>query len=96
MICIICSKQAGYKKNVCDDCLKVSKIKCKDCGIESKFESEFYTYSKTNKKYKVCKDCFNKKIECEGCNKMINKTYIKRHIKKCLIKKWDLVWKDNK
>ena len=41
---------------------------------------------KTNKNYKMCKDCFNKKVMCSVCNQMINKTYLKKHIEKYKIK----------
>ena len=86
MICIVCGNQAGYQKNVCENCLlKTKKMKCKDC-TQSKFENQFYVYKKTNKPYGVCKDCFNKKVMCENCHQMINKTYLNKHIKVCKIK----------
>ena len=86
MICIVCGNQAGYQKNVCENCLlKTKKMKCKDC-TQSKFENQFYVYKKTNKPYGVCKDCFNKKVLCDVCNQQINKTYLKKHIQKCKIK----------
>ena len=85
MKCLVCGNLV-YKKNLCDNCLlKTKKIKCKDCG-EEKLDIYFYTYKKTNRPYAVCKDCFNKKIECNVCHLMINKTYLKKHLEKCKIK----------
>ena len=86
MICIVCGNLAGYQKNVCENCLlKTKKMKCKDCASE-KLDIHFYVYKKTNKPYAVCKDCFNKKVMCENCHQMINKTYLKKHIEKCKLK----------
>ena len=42
---------------------------------------DFYSYKK-GKMYKVCKECFNKKVRCEFCNKQLNKSYLRSHIKK--------------
>ena len=82
MKCIVCGNYAGYQKNVCENCSNNKKLVCKDCA-QSKFESQFYKYKKTNKLYKMCKDCFNKKVLCNVCNTPINKTYLKKHIEKC-------------
>ena len=49
-------------------------------------KTNFTCTKKTNKLYKLCKDCFNKKVLCGVCNTPINKTYLKRHIKVCKIK----------
>ena len=32
--------------------------------------------------YKLCKECFNKKVRCEFCNKELNKSYLRSHVKK--------------
>ena len=32
--------------------------------------------------YNSCKVCFNKKVRCEFCNKELNKSYLRSHIKK--------------
>ena len=32
--------------------------------------------------YKICKECFNKEVRCEFCNKGLNKSYLRFHIKK--------------
>ena len=34
----------------------------------------------------MCIECFNKKVTCEFCNQGFNKTYLSKHIKRCLIK----------
>ena len=43
--------------------------------------TNFYKY-KNNKMYSTCIECFNKKVRCEFCNKELNKSYLKSHIKK--------------
>ena len=42
---------------------------------------DFYSY-KNGKLYSTCKECFNKKVRCEFCNKELNKSYLRSHIKK--------------
>ena len=54
--------------------------KCVECDIEKDINS-FYKYNKTNKFHSKCKDCFNRKEKCEYCDKMINRTFMKRHYK---------------
>ena len=41
----------------------------------------FYSY-KNGKMYSTCKVCFNKKVRCEFCNKELNKSYLRSHVKK--------------
>ena len=41
----------------------------------------FYSY-KNGKTYSSCKVCFNKKVRCEFCNKELNKSCLRSHIKK--------------
>ena len=41
----------------------------------------FYSY-KNGKLYSTWKECFNKKVRCEFCNKELNKSYLRSHIKK--------------
>ena len=35
--------------------------------------------------YSTCIECFNKKVKCEFCNKEFNKTYLSKHLKRCII-----------
>ena len=35
--------------------------------------------------YSTCIECFNKKAKCEFCNKEFNKTYLSKHLKRCII-----------
>ena len=35
--------------------------------------------------YSTCIECFNKKLMCELCNKEFNKTYLSKHLKRCII-----------
>ena len=37
---------------------------------------------KNGKMYNSCKVCFNKKVRCEFCNKELNKSHLRSHIKK--------------
>ena len=53
------------------------------CNI---LKTDFYKY-KNDKLYSTCKECFNKKVKCEFCNKEFNKTYLSKHIERCLIKR---------
>ena len=41
----------------------------------------FYSY-KNGKLYSTCKECFNKKVRCELCNKELNKSYLRSLVKK--------------
>ena len=41
----------------------------------------FYSY-KNGKMYSTCIECFIKKGRCEFCNKEINKSYLRSHVKK--------------
>ena len=34
--------------------------------------------------YSTCIECFNKKVQCEFCNKELNKTYLSKHLKRCI------------
>ena len=43
----------------------------------------WYKY-KNGKLYSTCIECFNKKVKCEFCNKEINKTYLSKHLKRCI------------
>ena len=36
--------------------------------------------------YSTCIQCFNKKVRCEFCNKELNKSYLRSHVKKQHIK----------
>ena len=51
------------------------------CNI---LKTDFYKY-KNGKLYSTCIECFNKKVNCEFCNKEFNKTYISKHLKRCII-----------
>ena len=35
--------------------------------------------------YSTCIECFNKKVKCEFCNEEFNKTYLSKHLKRCII-----------
>ena len=72
MKCLICNESS--EKSLCDDC---SKKRCTDCN---KDRTDFYSY-KNVKKYKTCKECFNKKVRYEFCNKELSKSYLRSHIK---------------
>ena len=41
----------------------------------------FYSY-KNGKMYSTCIQCFNKKVRCEFCNKELNRSYLRSHVKK--------------
>ena len=77
MKCIICGK--SNEKSVCSDC--ENKKRCKECNI---LKTDFYKY-KNGKSYSTCIECFNKKVKCEFCNKEFNKTYLSKHLKRCII-----------
>ena len=76
MNCLICNKSS--EKSLCDDCS--SKKRCKDCETLKNCNT-FYSY-KNGRTYSSCKECFNKKVRCEFCNKELNKSYLRSHIKK--------------
>ena len=65
------------ENSVCDDCS--NKKICKDCNL---LKTDFYTYQ-NGKLYSTCKECFNKKVVCEYCNRKYNKTYLSKHKKRC-------------
>ena len=46
-------------------------------------KTDFYKY-KNGKLYSTCIECFNKKVKCEFCNKEFNKTYLPKHLKRCI------------
>ena len=77
MKCVICGK--SNEKSVCSDCQ--NKKRCKECNI---LKTDFYKY-KNGKLYSTCIECFNKKVKCEFCNKEFNKTYLSKHLKRCII-----------
>ena len=77
MKCLICGK--SNEKSVCSNC--ESKKRCKECNI---LKTDFYKY-KNDKLYSTCIECFNKKVICEFCNKEFNKTYLSKHLKRCII-----------
>ena len=79
MKCVICGE--SNEKTVCSDC--ENKKRCKECNI---LKTDFYKY-KNNKIYSTCIECFNKKVKCEFCNKEFNRTYLSKHIERCLIKR---------
>ena len=76
MNCLICNKSS--EKSLCDDCS--NKKRCKDCNT-SKSNTNFYIY-KNGKMYSTCIQCFNKKVRCEFCNRELNKSYLRSHVKK--------------
>ena len=43
----------------------------------------WYKY-KNGKLYSTCIECFNKKVKCEFCNREFNKTYLSKHLKRCI------------
>ena len=57
----------------------LNKKRCKVCNI---LKTDFYKY-KNGKLYSTCKECFNKKVKCEFCNKEFNKTYLSKYLKRC-------------
>ena len=77
MKCLICGK--SNEKSVCSDCEK--KKRCKECNI---LKTDFYKY-KNGKIYSTYIECFNKKVKCEFCNKEFNKTFLSKHLKRCII-----------
>ena len=76
MKCLICGK--SNEKSVCSDC--ENKKRCKVCNI---LKTGFYKY-RNGKLYSTCIECFNKKVKCEFCNKELNKTYLSKHLKRCI------------
>ena len=76
MKCLICGK--SNEKSVCSDC--ENKKRCKEINI---LKTDFYKY-RNGKLYSTCIECFNKKVKCEFCNKELNKTYLSKHLKRCI------------
>ena len=76
MKCIICGK--SNEKSVCSDC--ENKKRCKVCNT---LKTDFYKF-KNGKVYSTCIECFNKKVKCEFCDKEFNKTYLSKHLKRCI------------
>ena len=72
--CLICNESS--ESNVCEDCS--SRKGCKVCN---EMKMDFFSY-KIGKLYRTCKECFNKKVRCEFCNKELNKSYLRSHIEK--------------
>ena len=82
MKCIICGK--SNEKSVCSDC--ENKKRCKVCNILKTTNGtniNWYKY-KNGKLYSTCIECFNKKVKCEFCNREFNKTYLSKHLKRCI------------
>ena len=82
MKCIICGK--SNEKSVCSDC--ENKKRCKVCNILKTTNGtniNWYKY-KNGKLYSTCIESFNKKVKCEFCNKEFNKTYLSKHLKRCI------------
>ena len=72
--CLICNESS--ESNVCD--VFSSEKRCKVCN---EMKMDFYSY-KNSRMYSTCKECFNKKVRCEFCNKELKKSYLRSHIKK--------------
>ena len=87
MKCIICGK--SDEKAVCSDC--ENKKRCKVCKI---LKTDFYKY-KNGKLYSTCIECFNKKVKCEFCNMEFNKTYLSKHLKRCIKLSEDVYYLNN-
>ena len=68
---INCGK--SNEKSVCSDC--ENKKRCKVCNILKK---DFYKH-KNGKLYSTCIH-----VKCEFCNKEFNKTYLSKHLKRCI------------
>ena len=93
MKCIICGK--SNEKSLCSDC--ENKKKCKVCNILKTTNGtniNWYKY-KNCKLYSTCIECFNKKVKCEFCNKEFNKTYLSKHLKRCIINHDNNNYKNN-
>ena len=78
MKCLICGK-SNEKSPQCIGCS--NKQRCKECNI---LKTHFHKY-KNNKIYSTCIESFNKKVKCDFCNKEFNKTYLSKHVERCLI-----------
>ena len=68
---------------ICGRC-KTEKV-CQESNI-SKSQEIFYEYT-NGSVYNKCKDCFNKQVICEFCNRDF-KTYLSKHFKRCLKKNY--------
>ena len=71
---LICNESS--EKSRCDD--YSNKKRFSDCKT---MKTDFYSY-KNGKMYKNCKECYIKKVRCGFCNKELNKSYLRSHIKK--------------
>ena len=49
-------------------------------------KTDLYKF-KNNTIFSTCIECFNKKVNCELCNKEFKGIYLSKHIERCLIKK---------
>ena len=78
--CLICNESS--EKSLCDDCF--SKKRCKECNIMK--NCNFFNSYENGKLYSTCKECFNKEVRCEFCNRDLNKSYLRSHVKKQHIK----------
>ena len=87
MKCFICGK--SNEKSVCSHC--ENKKRCKVCNI---LKTDFYKY-KNGKLYSTCIECFNKKVKCEFCNKEFNKTYLLKHLIRCIKLLEDIYYLNN-
>ena len=61
--------------------------RCKVCNILKTTNGTNMNWykDKNGKLYSTCIECFNKKIKCEFCNKEFKKTYLSKHLKRCII-----------
>ena len=64
--------------------LSVPIVRIKKSKVCNVLKTDFYKY-KNGKLYSTCIECFNKKVKCEFCNKEFNKTYLSKHLKRCII-----------
>ena len=72
-------------KNLSAPIVRIKK-RCKECNILKTTNGtniNWYKY-RNGKLYSTCIECFNKKVKCEFCNKELNKTYLSKHLKRCI------------
>ena len=62
--------------------IAVIKKRCRDCNEMKPDSKTDFQSCKNGKMYCTCKVCFNKKVLCEFCNKELNKSYLRSHVKK--------------
>ena len=55
-------------------CVMIALVK-KRCKVCDEMNTDFYSY-KNGKLYSTCKECFNKKVRCDFCNKELNKSFM--------------------